>query len=54
MAMHERQGPDVMTAPGSDDARPLRIVVADDSYLVREALGHLLGTTPELEVVALC
>jgi DNA-binding NarL/FixJ family response regulator len=32
----------------------LRIVVADDSYLVREALGHLLEGSPEVEVVALC
>jgi DNA-binding NarL/FixJ family response regulator len=48
------QQPDVITAPGGNGAAPLRIVVADDSYLVREALGHLLGNTPELEVVALC
>jgi len=33
---------------------PLRIVAADDSYLVREALGHLLQSSPEIEVVALC
>jgi DNA-binding NarL/FixJ family response regulator len=33
---------------------PLRIVVADDSYLVREALAHLIGGAPGLELVALC
>ena len=38
----------------TDAERPLRIVVADDSYLVREALAHLLGDTPELELVAIC
>ncbi|MEZ0293617.1 MAG: response regulator [Solirubrobacteraceae bacterium] len=38
----------------TDAERPLRIVVADDSYLVREALAHLLGDTPELELVATC
>ena len=47
-----------MTAPGTavttEAERPLRIVVADDSYLVREALAHLLGDTPELELVATC
>ena len=30
----------------------LRVVVADDSYLVREALGHLLDTDPRLDLVA--
>ena len=47
-----------MDEPGhalrSEPERPLRIVVADDSYLVREALTHLLGDTPELELVATC
>jgi DNA-binding NarL/FixJ family response regulator len=32
----------------------LRVVVADDSYLIREALGDLLGGIPEVEVVAVC
>jgi DNA-binding NarL/FixJ family response regulator len=32
----------------------LRLVVADDSYLVREALAKLLAGVPELEVVAIC
>ena len=42
------------TAVTTEAERPLRIVVADDSYLVREALTHLLGDTPELELVATC
>ena len=37
-----------------DAGRPLRVVVADDSYLVREALAHLLGSAPGLELVAIC
>ena len=37
-----------------DAGRPLRVVVADDSYLVREALTHLLGSAPGLELVATC
>jgi DNA-binding NarL/FixJ family response regulator len=32
----------------------IRIVVADDSYLVREGLRRLLGTQPGVEVVATC
>jgi DNA-binding NarL/FixJ family response regulator len=32
----------------------LRVVIADDSYLVREALGHLLETDPRVELVAHC
>jgi DNA-binding NarL/FixJ family response regulator len=31
-----------------------RVVVADDSYLVREALVHLLESDPRVEVVASC
>jgi len=32
----------------------LRVVLADDSYLVREALSHLLEGVPDIEVVAVC
>ena len=32
----------------------LRVVVADDNYLVREALRHLLETDPRVELVAIC
>ncbi|HEX6023571.1 MAG TPA: response regulator transcription factor [Solirubrobacter sp.] len=31
-----------------------RVVIADDSYLVREALAHLLETDPRVELVAAC
>jgi DNA-binding NarL/FixJ family response regulator len=39
-------------APAEPDL--LRVVVADDSYLVREALGHLLETDPRVDLVATC
>jgi DNA-binding NarL/FixJ family response regulator len=32
----------------------LRIAIAEDSYLIREALRELLAGAPELEVVAVC
>ena len=32
----------------------LRVVVADDNYLVREALKHLLDSDPRVELVATC
>jgi DNA-binding NarL/FixJ family response regulator len=36
------------------DGAPLRVVLADDSYLVREALLHVLQTAEGIEVVATC
>jgi DNA-binding NarL/FixJ family response regulator len=35
-------------------ARPLRVVFADDSYLVREAIAHVLAGDPRIELVAIC
>jgi DNA-binding NarL/FixJ family response regulator len=32
----------------------LRVAIAEDSYLIREALRGVLGGAPELEVVAVC
>src|SRR4051812_14872513 len=32
----------------------LRVVLADDSYLIREALSHVLDGAPDIEVVAVC
>ena len=34
--------------------RPLRVVFADDSYLVREAITYLLSQAPGIELVATC
>ena len=33
---------------------PIRVVVAEDNYLVREAVTRLLETDPEIEVVGVC
>jgi DNA-binding NarL/FixJ family response regulator len=33
---------------------PLRVVFADDSYLPREAIAHLLASDPRVELVAVC
>src|SRR5437588_10570573 len=33
---------------------PLRVALADDSYLMREALSQLLAGLPELELTAVC
>jgi DNA-binding NarL/FixJ family response regulator len=34
--------------------RPIRVVLADDSYLVREAIMHVLETEPGFDLVATC
>src|SRR6201996_9317349 len=45
--------------PGRDhsaaDARqPIRVVIAEDSYLIREILTTTLASAPEVELVAVC
>ena len=44
----ERCGATAPAAPG----RVIRVVLADDSYLVREAIAHVLDTEPGFELVA--
>jgi len=34
--------------------RPIRVLVAEDAYLVRQALEHILGQIEEVEVVGMC
>jgi DNA-binding NarL/FixJ family response regulator len=34
--------------------RPIRVVVAEDSYPIREFLRSVLGSAPELELIAVC
>ncbi len=36
------------------DGRPIRVVLADDSYLMRQAITHVLDTEPGFEIVATC
>jgi DNA-binding NarL/FixJ family response regulator len=52
---------DRFTPSRGTDARPvpahearLRVVIADDNYLVREALMYLLDSDPRVELVATC
>jgi DNA-binding NarL/FixJ family response regulator len=52
---------DRFTPSGGGEPQPvapeeplLRVVIADDSYLVREALAHLLDTDPRVDLVATC
>jgi len=51
MATETSDSPCVEPAP---DAPPIRVALAEDSYLVREALGHVLGAAEGVEVVASC
>ena len=34
--------------------RPIRVVLADDSYLIREAITHVLDSEPRFVIVATC
>src|SRR3954462_11933624 len=45
--------PHKMRAMATDGQR-IRVVLADDSYLVREALEHVLDDADDVEVVASC
>lgn len=40
--------------PATTATRPLRVVVADDAFLVREAVQHVLEDEDGIEVVAAC
>jgi DNA-binding NarL/FixJ family response regulator len=40
--------------PVTASARPIRVVFADDSYLVREAITHVLADDPRIDLVAIC
>jgi DNA-binding NarL/FixJ family response regulator len=46
----------ITARPDTSDAPPrtIRVVIADDSYLVREALAHVLAAADSIEVVATC
>jgi DNA-binding NarL/FixJ family response regulator len=43
-----------MTPVTAADGSAIRVVLADDSYLVREALDHVLAAADGIEVVATC
>ena len=42
------------TIPAHRDVGQIRVVVGDDSYLIREAIGHLLDGAPGIVLAALC
>jgi DNA-binding NarL/FixJ family response regulator len=44
-----------LVSPDESPSEPaIRVVIADDSYLVREALEHMLATADGIELVASC
>jgi DNA-binding NarL/FixJ family response regulator len=47
------ESPEVGIEPASEPA-PLRVVIAEDSYLIREVLTMSLGANPGIQIVAVC
>jgi DNA-binding NarL/FixJ family response regulator len=47
-----------MTALAQDAAaltdHPIRVVIAEDSYLIRESLSQMLGSEPRIDLLAVC
>jgi DNA-binding NarL/FixJ family response regulator len=41
-------------AHGGVTSRPVRVLIADDSYLIREGLRQVLALTPQVQVAGLC
>jgi DNA-binding NarL/FixJ family response regulator len=39
--------------PDIEDSVPIRVVLADDSLAVRDVLVHILGRSPDIDVVAI-
>ena len=46
--------PSANTNSHSEPAAPIRVVIGEDAYLVREALGQILSRTDTIEVVRTC
>ena len=42
------------SAPAEPADAPLRVIVAEDNFLAREAIGLVFAEAPEFEVVANC
>lgn len=42
------------TATSRDRARPIRVLIAEDSYLVREGIQRIVEAEPDLEVAGAC
>jgi DNA-binding NarL/FixJ family response regulator len=56
VAVGDRFTPSGSSGPPADPPADgvLRVVLADDNYLVREALKHLLDSDPRVDLVAIC
>src|SRR5271155_284529 len=54
--MSAQAGRVVSSTPACDAPAqtPIRVVAADDSYLIRESLTATLGAAPEIELVGVC
>ena len=52
--MASQANPKQRSAPGDDEKRPIRVVVAEDSYPIREFLTATLSSSPEVELAAVC
>jgi DNA-binding NarL/FixJ family response regulator len=52
--MKSSRQPDPMAAAAVAPAGPIRVVLADDHYIVREGVRRLLETQPDLEILATC
>ena len=48
------EAPVLHAARAARDTAPIRVAMADDSYLVREALARVLGDAEGIDVVAIC
>ncbi len=59
VSVGDRRGPSVdgstrARGSGSGERAPIRVIIAEDSYLVRDALTDKLSTVREIELVAVC
>jgi DNA-binding NarL/FixJ family response regulator len=49
---HAKASQGIARGPGAERGSSIRVAIADDSYLIREALAELIGSTEGVEIVA--
>ena len=49
-----RRGRNAQETTSDQTDRPIRVAIAEDAYVIREFLANTLGSTHELELVAVC